>query len=162
MKKILYVIFAALALTACNGSSNSSNSSNDSICNSSSNEDKTCPKPVEDFITNLYNNYVFGIDDLDSIADNFSPALLDSLRKAYDDEYCDGGPAYAVWLFRTVQNGLDGESIDSIKVDGKDLYTVYLTDGGIPCTCQMNIVMTDGKPVLMHFKTKYDDSSIEL
>ena len=139
MKCIFYVIIAALALTACQGKRN------------------TVPKPVEDFITNLYANYVFAPGDLDSIAANFSPALLDSLRKAYDDEYCDGGPAYAVWLFRTGQNGSDDQTLDSIKADGNDLYTAYITDGGTPCACRMHIVMTDGKPVLTDFHTTYDD-----
>ena len=144
MKRIFYFIIATFALTACNS------------------DNKTCPKPIEEFITNLYNNYVFNYGELDSIADNFSPVLLDKLQKAYDEEYCDGGPAYAVWLFRTSQNGSDEESLDSIKVDGNDRYTVYLTDGGIPCTCQMHIVMKGDKPVMLGFKTEYTcDSTLQ-
>ncbi|MCF0175758.1 MAG: META domain-containing protein [Bacteroidales bacterium] len=138
MNKIFNIIVAALAITACNGGR------------------KSCPKPVEDFIMNLYNNYVFDFGELDTISDNFAPAVLDSLRKAYDDEYCEGGPAYAIWLFRTGQNGSDEQSVDSIKVEGKDLYAVYLTDGGTPCTCNMHIVMKGGKPVLMDFSTSYE------
>ena len=138
MKKVLYII-AAIALTACGGNTSGQNQ-----------------KTIEEFVTNFYNNYVFGSGELDSIAGNFDQAVLDRLQKAYDEEYCDGGPAYAVWLFRTGQNGSDEQSIDSIKADGNDRYTVYLTDGGTPCSCQMHIVMKGGKPVVMDFKTDYD------
>ncbi|MCF0174566.1 MAG: hypothetical protein HUJ95_04415 [Bacteroidales bacterium] len=142
MKRFILII-AFLALIGCN------------------NVGKTCPKPVEDFITNLYNNYVFNYGELDSIACNFSPTVLDSLRAAYDKEYCDGSPAYAVWLFRTDQNGSDNESIDEIKVVGKDLYKVCLTDGSTPCTCLMQIVMKDENPVLIGFKTEYENRVID-
>ena len=142
MKRFFYIIITAFILTACNSGS------------------KTCPKPIEEFITNLYNNYVFNYGELDSIADNFSPAVLDSLHKAYvkeyDGEFDDDDPGYAVWLFRTGQNGDFLQSLDSIKADGNDLYTVYLTEGDVPCTCQMHIVMKDGKPVLMDFNTIYN------
>ncbi|MCF0197303.1 MAG: META domain-containing protein [Bacteroidaceae bacterium] len=141
MKRILHTIIAALALAAC------------------SDNRASCPEPVEAFITDLYTHYVFGSGDLDSIADHFSPTLLDSLRKAYDDEYCDGGPAYAVWLFRTGQNGDFQQSLDSIKAEGDDHYTAYLTEGDTPCTCRMHIVMQDGKPMLMDFETHYDTPS---
>ena len=137
MKRFFCIIIAAIALTACD------------------NDRKACPKPVEEFITNLYDNYVFNYGELDSIAVNFSPAVLDRLRKAYADEYCEGNPAYAVWLFRTSQNGSDEQSIDSIKVAGKDRYIVYLTDGGTPCICRMHIVLKAGKPVLLDFSTRY-------
>ena len=126
----------------------------------------TCPKPIEEFITNLYTNYVFNYGELDSIADNFSPAVLDSLHKAYvneyDGEFDEDDTGYAVWLFRTGQNGDFLQSLDSIKVDGNDLYTVYITEGDIPCTCQMHIVLKDGNPVLLGFNTEYDDPSQDI
>ncbi|MCF0160567.1 MAG: hypothetical protein HUJ99_07225 [Bacteroidaceae bacterium] len=135
---ILPLLACIVALTACHT------------------DEKACPKPVEEFITNLYNNYVFNYGELDSIASHFSPDVLDRLRKAYADEYNEGNPAYAVWLFRTSQNGSDEQRIDSIRTDGNDLYTVFLTDGSTPCTCRMHIVMKDGQPVLTDFQTTYE------
>ena len=41
MKRFFCIIIAAIALTACD------------------NDRKACPKPVEEFITNPYDNYVF-------------------------------------------------------------------------------------------------------
>ena len=122
---------------------------------------KSCPESVESFITNLYNNYVFNYGELDSIAVNFSPALLDSLHKAYwreyDGEFGPDDPGYAVWLFRTCAS--DGaQSLDSISVEGRDLYTAHITDAGTPCTCTMHITVQNGTPVLTGFKTQFTNS----
>ena len=136
MKRFFYIVIAALTLNACG------------------NSDTSSQKP-EDFITNLYNNYVFNYGELDSIAGNFDPAVLDSLRNAYANEFAGEEPGYAVWLFRTGQNGDGEQSLDSITADGNDLYTAHITDCGTPCTCQMHIVIENGKPVLKNFKTTY-------
>lgn len=147
MKQSIYLLIATLSLIACNSGKNNSG-------------DRTCPKPIEEFITDLYDNYVFNYGELDSIAGNFSPTVLDRLHRAYvaeyDGEFTLDDPGYAVWLFRTSQNGSEEQTIDSIKMDGNDHYTVYLTDGDIPCTCQMHIVMQDDIPVLMDFNTEYE------
>lgn len=140
MKKAALLLTLAALLTACTGGGRD-----------------TCPKPVEDFITDLYQNYVFNPGELDSIADRFSPAVLDSLHRAYVSEY-DGeftldDPGYAVWLFRTGQNGDFTQSLDSITADGGDLYTAHITEGGISCACQMHIVLTDDDtPLLLDFR----------
>ena len=139
MKRILYFVIAALALTAC------------------SSGNKTCPKPIKEFINDLYFNYVFKCkyEEIDSIADHFSPALLDSLNRVCLYVTSEESSGYAIWLFSTGQDESDVQSVDRIKVDGNDRYTVYLTDGGIPYSCQMQIVMKDGKPMLMDFKNNY-------
>ena len=105
---------------------------------------------VKDFLTTLYNNYVFEYKDFSAIKQHFAPNVLKRLKDGYDYD----GEGYAVWLFRTgAQDGpSDVSKVNSIEKDSDGWYVVKYTDMGIEGTCRFLVEQHNSEVIVLDFK----------
>ena len=104
---------------------------------------------IKDFLTTLYDDYVFEYHDFSLIRNHFSDKVLNRLTKEYDYD----GEGYAVWLFRTgAQDGpSDVSRVNDITKEKDGWYTVKYTDMGIEGVCHFLVQSHNGEIIVMDF-----------
>lgn len=103
-----------------------------------------------EFLRNIYENYVFGRKDFDSIA---SDVCSEDIQQRMKDEYyydCEDGDCYAVWLFRTNSQDGPGNSSEVKKIVAKDngWFDVYYSDMGLEGQTSFKLLKVDGKMLI--------------
>lgn len=154
--KIAAVALMCSALAAC-GSSDKAEQTSDTVDFEETTEiaEEAAPSVLSDenvyaFFADLYNNYVFGIQNFDNIKVQFSDAIVTELREDFPYD----GEGYAVWVFRTeAQDGPNEvSSLDQVTPLEDGWYEVKFTDMGIKGSHQFKLSEKDGKIFVEEYK----------
>ncbi len=144
-------IIISCLLISCSSKSDSSSSpvsETNSVSNFNENIDEE--SIVKEFLTTLYQDYVFNYQDFSTIKNHFSEKVLNRLRNEYEYD----GEGYAVWLFRTgAQDGPnDISQVNSIKKEEKGWYVVEYTDMGYDGKCRFLIQIRNNDVHILDFE----------
>lgn len=111
------------------------------------------------FITNMYNNYLY--DDYDFLKAHCTQSMLQVLAENFDYD-CDDGDCYAGWMFRTdtQDSASDDEhpnAVVAVKSVGDGWYEYEFYDGGFRGVTRLKLLF-DGDTIMIDDLEKvYDE-----
>lgn len=149
----LCLMFACLVSCTSNGNKSETQVEESAVVSENSNESKNPNEEVlvKDFLTTLYDDYVFGNQDFSAIKTHFSEDVLKRLKDEY--EY-DDEEGYAVWLFKT--DAQDGPSdvcqVSNVNKEENGWYAVEYVDMGIKGKCLFSVQLRDNEVFVSDFK----------
>ncbi|MBQ6155512.1 MAG: hypothetical protein IJK22_02820 [Bacteroidales bacterium] len=153
MKKIMFialVITTSLLISCANKSKKNDSQQSAEVEDTTIVENLEEERLAKEFLTSLYNDYVFGHQNFSKIKSHFSEKILNRLRNEFEYD----GEGYAIWLFRTGTQ--DGPSnicqVNSIDKGENGWYTVSYTDMGYDGKCRFLIEIQDNDVFVLDFE----------